>query len=168
MNMFKKKLNRDTLVDKLIKYDKENHDSNTFFEDYINIIEQEFSKSKFTSDPDFLMKGRRKFLVEEFYKVLKNEDDHNKKNCIDNPLYFALGNLKEILYGLNKINYEDVDKEKWRLQENGNYEIDEVYVKELRDKDDRYSKKKIICLEEKELIEQMIKDFKNKLNENSK
>ena len=168
MNMFKKKLNRDTLVDKLIKYDKENHDSNTFFEDYINIIEQEFSKSKFTSDPDFLMKGRRKFLVEEFYKVLKNEDDYNKKNCIDNPLYFALGNLKEVLYGLNKINYEDVDKEKWRLQENGNYEIDEVYIKELRDKDNRYSKKKIICLEEKELIEQMIKDFKNKLNENSK
>lgn len=82
MNMFKKKLNRDTLVDKLIKYDKENHDSNTFFEDYINIIEQEFSKSKFTSDPDFLMKGRRKFLVEEFYKVLKNEDDHNKKNYL--------------------------------------------------------------------------------------
>lgn len=168
MNMFKKKLNRDTLVDKLIKYDKENHDSNTFFDDYINIIEQEFSKSKFTSDPDFLMKGRRKFLVEEFYKVLKNEDDYNKKNCIDNPLYFALGNLKEILYGLNKINYEDVDKEKWRLQENGNYEIDGVYIKELRDKDNRYSKKKIICLEEKELIEQMIKDFKNKLNENSK
>lgn len=165
MNIFSKKLNRNILVDKLIKYRKENQISNISFEDYINIIEQEFSKSKFINDSDFLMKGRRKFLVDEFYEVLKDEDNYNKKHCIDDPLYFALGNLEEILYGNNMVYANDVDKEKWELQENGNHKIDGIHLKKLRDINERYNSKKIICLEEKQLIEKMIKDFKNKLKE---
>ena len=111
------------------------------------------------------MKGRRKFLVDEFYEVLKDEDNYNKKHCIDDPLYFALGNLEEILYGNNMVYASDVDKEKWEIQENGNHKIDGIHLKELRDINERYNSKKIICLEEKQLIEKMIKDFKNKLKE---
>lgn len=145
MNLFNNKLNRKILVDKLINYRKENnYDNNySYFSGYIDIIEQEFLNHKFVSDSDFLIKGRRDFLVNEFYDVLKNEDDYNKKHCIDEPLYFALGNLQEILYGNNVISSIDINNDNQIIKLN-----------------ERYNKKNIICLEEKQLIEKMIKDFK--------
>ena len=147
MKLFNKTLNRNTLVDKLIKYRNENkYNDNNFLIGYIKIIEQEFLKHKFVSDSDFLIKGRREFLVNEFYDVLKNEDDYNKKHCIDEPLYFALGNLQEILYGNNTINSIDINKG--------------IQIIKINEK---YNKKNIICLEEKQLAEKMIEDLKNKI-----
>ena len=102
-------------------------------------------------------------MVNEFYEVLNDENNYNKKHVIDNPLYFALGNLEEILYGNNMVFADDVDKDKWILQEDGTRRVNGIYIKEIRDIDIRYSNKKIICLEEKELIEEMIKHFKLKL-----
>jgi len=165
MNLFNRKLNRNLLVDKLIKYRKENeYNDNNYFLDYINIITEEFSKHKFVSDSDFLLKGRRKFLVNEFYDILKDEDNYNKKHFIDNPLYFALGHIEEILFGINTVYPNYVEEEKREITENGSYKIAGIYIKEIRDIDERYNRKKIICLEEKQLIEKMIEDFKSKLN----
>jgi len=149
MNLFNNKLNRKILLDKLIGYRKKNNydnDSYSFINGYINIIEQEFLKCKFISDSDFLINGRREFLVNEFYAVLKDEDNYNKKHCIDDPLYFALGNLQEILYGNNAINSIDINNDIQIIQMN-----------------EKYNKKNIICLEEKQLIEKMIDFLKAKI-----
>ena len=165
MGLFRKKLNRQVLLDKLHKYCLENKiNDSEYYKKYIYIIENEFEKSQFINDSDFLIKGRRKFLIDEFFNVLNNSDNYNKINYIEDPLYFALGNLQEILSGNNMISFEDVEKEKWEIQENGNYKIDGIYVQEIRNIDERYNKKNIICLEEKQLIEEMIREFKNKIN----
>lgn len=167
MQLFTKKLNRKMLVDKLSKFRSSNkYEDKGYFLDYIDIIKNEFSRSKFVSDSDFLVKGRRKFLVEEFYQVLKNENDYNKTEHIKDPLYFALGNIEEILQGNNMVHAEDVDKDKWTINEDGNYTIDGKYVEELRSIDDRYAIKKIICLEEKEMIEEMINALQDAIDNN--
>jgi len=177
MILFKNKLKRNKLINKLLKYRNDNqYENNNFFKNYLVIIENELKKSNFGSDSDFIIKGRREFLVNEFYKVLNNEDNYNKKNCIDDPLYFALGNLEEILMGNNVVTFKDVDENKKTFNEDGTYSVDGNYLRELIDIDRRYTEKGIICLEEKQMIEKMINDFKNVLpntiffknNENTK
>lgn len=151
MILFKNKLTRNKLIDKLLKYrSNTKYENNNFFKDYLKIIENEFLKSKFISDPDFLTIGNREQIINEFYSVLTDNDNYNKKNCIKDPLYFALGNLQELIINECTINtILPVDN-----------------FKELREKDIRYSNKKIICLEEKELIEKMMNDFKKAIPNN--
>ena len=151
MILFKSKLTRNKLIDKLLKYrSNTKYENNNFFKDYLKIIENEFLKSKFISDPDFLTIGSREQIINEFYSVLTDNDNYNKKNCIKDPLYFALGNLQELIINECTINtILPVDN-----------------FKELREKDIRYSNKKIICLEEKELIEKMMNDFKKAIPNN--
>lgn len=151
MILFKNKLIRNKLIDKLLKYrSNTKYENNNFFKDYLKIIENEFLKSKFISDPDFLTIGSREQIINEFYSVLTDNDNYNKKNCIKDPLYFALGNLQELIINECTINtILPVDN-----------------FKELREKDIRYSNKKIICLEEKELIEKMMNDFKKAIPNN--
>lgn len=152
MILFKNKLIRNKLIDKLLKYRSNNkYENNNFFKDYLKIIENEFLKSKFVSDSDFLTIGIREQIINEFYSVLTDKDNYNKKNCIKDPLYFALGNIQELITNEFTINtILAVDN-----------------FKELREKDIRYSNKKIICLEEKELIEKMMNDFKKAIPNNS-
>ena len=77
--------------------------------------------------------GSREKIINEFYSVLTDNDKYNKKNCINDPLYFALGNVQELIIHECTINtILPVDN-----------------FKELREKDIRYGNKKIICLEEK-------------------
>lgn len=165
--MIKDVLKRDVLVDKLEKYLSNNkNEYDTYFEKYIDIIENEFLNSAFTNDPDFLIKGRRKFLVDEIYNVLKNNDDYNRKHHIDKPFLFVLANIHEILLGNNMVYAEDVDKEKWEILEDGTHRIDGKYWQEIRDINERYNQNKIICLEEKQLIEELIEALKLSIKKN--
>ena len=159
--MIKWKLKRDVLIKKIDKNLKDYpSEDDTYAEKYIEIIEKEFRKAKFKSDHDFSIKGRRKFLVNEFYNVLRNNDDYNQKHHIDEPNLFVVTNIHEILLGNNMVFAEDVDEEKWEILEDGTHKIDGKYVKEIRDINERYYKKKIICLEEKQLIEEMMEELK--------
>lgn len=144
MILFKNYLVRDELIDRLLKYrNNTKYENNSFFEDYLKIIENEFLKSKFVSDSDFLTIGSREKIINEFYSVL-TDNNHNQKKIIEDPLYFALGNIEELIFCECTINtFLPVDN-----------------LKELREKDIRYSNKKIICLEEKKIIEKMMNDLK--------
>ena len=76
--MIKWKLKRDVLIKKIDKNLKDYpSEDDTYAEKYIEIIEKEFRKAKFKSDHDFSIKGRRKFLVNEFYNVLRNNDAYH-------------------------------------------------------------------------------------------
>lgn len=152
MILFKNKLIRNKLIDKLLEYrSNTKYENNNFFKDYLKIIEDELQKSTFDSDSDFLTIGSREKIINEFYSVLTDNDNYNKKNCIKDPLYFALGNIQELIINEFTINtILPVDN-----------------FKELREKDIRYSNKKIICLEEKELIEKMMNDFKKAIPNNT-
>lgn len=162
MNLFDKRLKRKDIASKLYDYrnnNKENKDDKTYTDGFLKVIEDYFSKSKFDSDKDFIMTGRKKFLFDEFYDYL----DHKENHKFDNPIRFAIGNLEEFICNNNWVNFSDVDKSKWK---DGNI-IDGKDFAELRDINDRYSAKGYICLEEKEYIDKMMTRLNEEINDNS-
>lgn len=104
--MFDRKLKRKDIADKLYDY----RNSKTYINDFINIVEETFSKHVFESDSNFIFGGRKKHLYNEFFDYLDNSEKYN----LDNPLQFAIGNLEEFICNDNYGTFsEDVDTDKW-------------------------------------------------------
>ena len=150
-----KKLKRKDIAEKLYECHKNEKDTTEYINDFLKIVEDFITKSRFETDEDFIFGGRKKFLYEEFYDYLNNKEKHKSEN----PIRFAIGNLEEFICNNNFVNAEDVDKSKWI---DGN-KIDGKDIAELRDRNDKYSNKGYICLEEKEYIEKMLKRITEEL-----
>lgn len=143
------KLYRTKIAEKL--YECRNSDN--YINDFISTIDEYILKHTFESDDDFIFGGRKKFLYNEFFDYLDNKEKYK----FDNPLRFAIGNLEEFICNNNFGTFaEDVDKTKWR---DGKI-IDDKDIVELRNKNDNYSKKGYICLEEKDYIVEMLNRIK--------
>lgn len=149
------KLKRNDAADKFYGYhSKNNVNSNEEILKYLEIIEEYLNSHQYESDADFIMGGRKKFIYNEMFDIL----DGKKKE--DNPLYFVLGSLEEFISNPNQVFFEDVDKSKWKDGKT----IDGKDYAELRDRNDVYSSKGIICLEEKTYIEKIIDKIKQYIN----
>lgn len=144
------KLTRKELVNRFYGYHSKAKIDNSFLTiNYLRKIQESLNNYYYESDTDFIMGGRKKFIYDEIFAIL------NGNKIVDNPLYFVLGSLEEFMCSQNQIYPEDVDKSKWQ-----NGLIDGNDIKEIRDKNDRYSNKGIICLEEKKYIENIIDEIK--------
>lgn len=110
--------------------------------EYLNNIISILTKYSFDSDEDFVLLGRKKVIYDEIIDILKG----NKE--VDNPIYFVLGSLEEFICNNNFVYMSDGDK--W-----------EKGWEDLRTRNDRYSLKNIICLEEKNIIEDIINRIKD-------
>lgn len=131
------KLTRKELANRFYGYhSKEKIDNSELAINYLNEIQNYLKNYNYDSDPDFIMVGRKKYIYDEIIDIV------NGNKSVDNPLYFILGSLEEFMCVQNQIYLEND-------------------TKELREKNDRYSNKGIICLEEKEYINKIIEEIKN-------
>ena len=155
MQLFKRKLKRNEITKELYECRKI-EDDQTYTINFINTVEKYISKSYFENDEDFIMGGRKKFLFNEFNDTL---DGNKEIKGIDNPIRFAIGDLEEFICNNNYLSTQDVDKSKWKDGKT----IDGKDFFELREKNNRYSNKGYICLQEKEYIEKMISRIKDNI-----
>ena len=110
--------------------------------EYIDNISEAFSKYSFKSDNNFIFLGRKKIIYDEINDILKG----NKK--VDNPIYFVLGSLEEFICNNNFVYMSDGDQ-----REKG--------WEDLRNRNDIYSAMNVICLEEKNIIDNIISEIRN-------
>lgn len=110
--------------------------------EYIDNISKAFLKYTFKPDNNFIFLGRKKFIYDEINDILKG----NKE--VDNPIYFVLGSLEEFICNNNFVYMSDGDQ--W-----------EKGWEDLRNRNDIYSAMNVICLEEKNIIDNIISEIKN-------
>lgn len=138
-----------TSLSELYGYPSKNHitDKKQALE-FINSIISELSNYSFNSDDNFVLLGRKKFIYDEINDIL------NGTKKVDNPLYFVLGSLEEFICNNNFLHISDA--ENW-----------EKGWKDLKNRNDIYSLKNIICLEEKNVIEEIINKIIDNINNQS-
>lgn len=152
MNNTENKLKRNEIASKFYGYHSKNHiQESKETLDYLNILEEFLNNYEYNHDDDFIMGGRKKFIYNEILDILNGNQKEN------NPLYFILGSLEEFISNPNTVTFEDLDQSQ---------SIDGKDLKELRDKNDRYSNKGFICLEEKAYIDNIIQGIRLYINNN--
>ena len=130
-------------------HSKNNIDDKNSTLEYINKINSILSNYSFVSDENFVLLGRKKFIYDEICEILSGT------KIVDNPLYFVLGSLEEFICNNNFVYMSD--SEHW-----------EKGWEDLRNRNDIYSQKNIICLEEKNVIEDIINRIKSYILNNDK
>ena len=110
--------------------------------DYLNRIHSIISNYEFVSDENFVLLGRKKFIYDEIKEILNGTKE------VNNPLSFVLGSLEEFICNNNFVYMHD--SENW-----------EKGWEDLRNRNDIYSRKNIISLEERNIIEDIINKIKN-------
>ena len=144
------KLKRKDIADKIHEYKSNNSENNNYVNEFLNIVEDYISKSMFEYDDDFIFGGRKKFLYDEFNNCLDNVS-----NQFDESIFRAISNIEEFICSNNYGTFiESTDNSK---------SIDGKTIALLREKNDRYSSKGYICLQEKEYIEMMVSKLKDLL-----
>lgn len=144
-----KGLNRKILVNIIenwnIKY-RTNIQNENYLE-LLNQLENEINNYEYKNDSRFMTYGRREFLYKEFIEYLNEAIENNR-----NKYFNALINLDEYIRAESSFfNPSQVPEEQRR-----NFH-------KLLSNHDEYNKSNIICHEEKEILLQMISEFKNKL-----
>ena len=138
-----KKLKRENLIkirDNRNEMKKENITTEEYI-NYFNAIENEMKNHLFEIDNRFVTYGRRNFLQKEFNKFLNNNDYRN-----------ALMNLQEYMCDYTSfLTLADIPQGETR-------EFHSI----LKDNDD-YFKDGIVCLQEKDIIIDMINKFKKSI-----
>ena len=114
---------------------------------YLDEMNKYLDSFEYESDSDFIFCGRKKFVYEEIIEII------NGKGHLDNPVYFVLGSLEELITDNNSIPMSDSQ----RLGMDWN---------DLRDANDRYIKKGFICLEEIQYIKKIIVMIENYVENN--
>lgn len=136
-----KKLRREDLV-KILNERKEVKKGNVEIEEYknfLNDLEAEINNHLFEIDNRFVTYGRRNFLKQQFEYYLNN-----------NKYFDAFINLEEYILGYTSfLTLSDIPQEETRK-----------FHDVLSDNDD-YFKDGIICLQEKNIIIEMISEFKD-------
>lgn len=151
-----RKVKRNDIAKQIFECKENNSQNDYYVEELLGIIEKIISVSNFESDEDFVFGGRKKFLYEEFNNYLDNTSSKS-----DESLFLAINNLEEFICNNNYGSFIE-------LANNSNM-VDGKIIEKLRERNDKYSSKGYICLQEKEYIEQMInklKDTIKKFSEN--
>ncbi len=141
------KLQRKEISNEIIgKHSKINTKDKDDVKKYLSELIDLLNKYEYESDSDFLFCGRKKFVYDEINGILDGTID-----SISNPIYFVLGSLEEFISSNNYINPSD------DLYNNLKYS-------ELINKNNNYSIRGIICLEEAETIRKIIKNILDHLD----
>ena len=111
--------------------------------DFLNELVLDLNKYEYPSNNDFVFGGRKKFTYDEIFDILDGKQKESK------PLYFVLGLLDEFISNNNHISMGEYDGKDFT---------------EIRDKNDRYISTGVICLEEKNCIDNIINKIKDYLN----
>ena len=127
------------------KHNEINTENRDYVIYYLNEMYNFLNNYEYESNPDFIFCGRKKFIYDEIEEIM------NGKKYVDNPVYFVLGSLEEFLSNNNEVHISDSD-------ELG------ISWNDLRDANDRYISTGIICLEEMEIIKNIIKKNINQLS----
>lgn len=140
-----KNLKRKELRDKYVYYYEKNDISDNehilmFLEGILKYLEE----FEYEYDENFVFCGRKRFLYDEIIKIVNGEQKEN------DPVHFMLGSLNEFMRDDNFVSF-------------GEEEAGIGFV-ELRNKNDLYSKKGIICKQEKIKIEEIINIIKRYIN----
>lgn len=109
------------------------------YQKYLEELKKFINKYYYESNPNFVLIGRKKFIFDEIKQVLSGEQKEK------DPVYFALGSLEEFISNNNTIS---------SAAENYNINIE---------KNNNYMKYGFICLEEKEIINNLIEQIEKKI-----
>ena len=138
------KLERKALINYFVERNeiKQINASKDEYVKFLNELENLINNHEFLYDERFVTYGRRNFLKQEFNNFLQN----NKfMNC--------LIDLEEYVYGHSSFfTFADIPQTK------------SSKFHDILKKHDDYYRDGIICLQEKDILLQMITDFKTKLN----
>lgn len=121
------------------------------FVDILNLLKQlenNLSKYDFELDDDFVMNGRRSCLRDMIFERLNNSNNQYEEN------------VKESLFNLWEFISDEYDGNLLSVSEQL-----KLPVKEVTDMCNNYRKKNIICLQEKDIILEIIQIIKNYINE---
>lgn len=141
-------LNRKVLISAINNWSLEyKNPSNEDYRTLMNTLEEEINKYAYYDDRRFVTYGRRDFLYQEFKDYL-----NDKKQNTKNKYFNALINLEEFIKADSSFfNPSQLPTE-----------LRKDFHKLLKDHDD-YNKLSIICTKEKDIIMEMIQEFKSKL-----
>ena len=140
-----KELIRNEIANKFYgKHNEINVENRDSVFNYLNELDNYLNNYQYESNSDFIFCGRKKSIYDEIIEIM------NGTKSVDNPIYFILGSLEEFLSNNNVIHVSDSDA----LGINWN---------DLRDANDRYISTGVICLEEKNYIDDIINIIKSLL-----
>ena len=142
------KLNRQTLIDFEKEWLSEHPNKNENPQEYESLLDglvDIISKHEYEEDNRFVTYGRRDFLRKEFTKYLNEETFSGRGKFND-----AFVDLADYYSGDTWISSTSVPKE-----------LDLV---KIRKEDSEYREEGIICKQEKEIILEMIEEYRAKLN----
>lgn len=111
-------------------------------------LKQEISKYNFIVDNNFIMNGRRICLKDMIYNRLNNSNNRYEDN------------IKESLFNLWEFISDEYDGNSLMISRELN-----ISIKELDDMCGKYRKKNIICLQEKDVIIDMINKIESYIDE---
>lgn len=150
-NFTKKQLQRKNLVNIIENWDKRKETSidKEAYLTYLNKLEEEINKHSYKNDDRFITYGRRDFLRREFTERLNFAVQANDTNKYIN----ALVDLEEYIYTQNYISITSIPNNETKDFR----KLDKINTE--------YYNSGIICKEEKDIIVDMIQEFKQKLKE---
>ena len=118
--------------------------------DIIDEIKKLLNEHSFKSDSNYIIYGRREFLIEESIGVINGDKEYCASNGLktaNDRARFVIGNIYELTYGDSAPYYH--------LHETRKIVDGSEFVK-LSEMDTLYSKKGIVSLEEKNIIDDLI------------
>lgn len=116
----------------------------------IDEIKKILNEHSFESDSNYIICGRREFLIEESNGVINGDEDYCKSNLlksVNDRARFVIGNIHELTYG---------DSYPYHYKHETRKVVDGSEFVKLREIDTAYSKKGIVSLEEKNIIYDLI------------
>lgn len=116
----------------------------------IDKVKTALSECSFESNPNYIICGRREFLIEESIGIINGDKKYcedNLLNSIEDRARFVIGNIYELTFGNS---YPYLHMKETRKTVEGSE------IAKLRDMDTIYSQKGIVSLEEKNVIEKLI------------
>lgn len=114
----------------------------------ITEVKNIFNDCSFESNSNYIICGRREFLIEESLGIINGDENYfESSKSINDRLRFVVGNIYELTYG---------DAYPYTYRHEKRKIIDGSEMAKLRDIDFLYSKNGIVCLEEKNIIEDLI------------
>lgn len=111
-------------------------------------LKQEISKYNFVVDNNFIMNGRRTCLKDMIYERFNNSNNRYEEN------------IKESLFNLWEFISDEYDGNLLMISRELN-----IPIKELDDMCEKYRKKNIICLQEKDVIIDIINKIESYIDE---
>ena len=119
-------------------------------------LKRMFNDYSFKSDSNYIICGRREFLIEESIGIINGDKKYfESSKSINDRMRFVIGNIYELTYG---------DAYPYLYKHDDRKVIDGREISKLRDIDLIYSNNGVVSLEEKNVIMDLIIKLENMFN----